>query len=151
LNPVRASGADVMITIFDEKIGVEKNVMMTIFRKFAVFWKTNAIFAKICQKQIICPCFRSSPRCRTEDPGFGHRIVRTSSEPRSRGRGGCGRTDSGSSRYRIRVPLAAAATASEQGCQMFCFQTENSNLGKFWTALEFGIFYDHLVYFMSIW
>jgi hypothetical protein len=35
---------------------------------------------------------------------------------------------------------------------MVCFQTKNSNLGKFWRAFEFvGIFYDHLEYFMAIW
>jgi hypothetical protein len=28
-----------------------------------------------------------------------------------------------------------------QGCQMVCFQTQNTNLGKFWKAL----------YFMTIW
>jgi hypothetical protein len=45
----------------------------------------------------------------------------------------------------------------DQGCQMVCFQTKNSNLGKFSRALDwkkylmdiwnilgtFGIFYDH--------
>jgi hypothetical protein len=54
-----------------------------------------------------------------------------------------------------------------QGCQMVSFQTKNSKLGKFWRALDgkmlvyfgaiwniiraFGIFYDHLVRFGSIW
>jgi hypothetical protein len=49
-----------------------------------------------------------------------------------------------------------------QGCQMVCFQTKNSNLGIFLRALcilekwkyfifmPFGIFYDHLVYFVFI-
>jgi hypothetical protein len=54
-----------------------------------------------------------------------------------------------------------------QGCQMVCFQTKNSNLGKFWRALcrlengdtclaiwtillTFGIVYDHLVHFVFI-
>jgi hypothetical protein len=51
----------------------------------------------------------------------------------------------------------------EQGCQMVCFQTKDTNLGKFWRALDwkrfiyfmpiwiilwrFGIFYAHLVHF----
>jgi hypothetical protein len=50
---------------------------------------------------------------------------------------------------------------------MVCFQTKNTNLGKFWRVLEwnkidifyihleylkeFGIFYDHLVHFVFIW
>jgi hypothetical protein len=34
-----------------------------------------------------------------------------------------------------------------QGCQMVCFQTKNSNLGKFWRALEWKM----LVKFMVIW
>jgi hypothetical protein len=50
---------------------------------------------------------------------------------------------------------------------MFCFQTKNLNLGKFWRTLEWkmlvyfmaiwniyrtlGILYDHLVHFMLIW
>jgi hypothetical protein len=54
-----------------------------------------------------------------------------------------------------------------QGCQMFCFQTKNPNLGKFWRAFDgimliyfraiwdilqlFWIFYDHLVHFVLIW
>jgi hypothetical protein len=47
-----------------------------------------------------------------------------------------------------------------QGCQMVCFQTKNPNLGKFWRALDwkmfyilwpFGIFYGDLGYFMTIW
>jgi hypothetical protein len=49
-----------------------------------------------------------------------------------------------------------------QGCQMVCFQTQNPNLGKFWRALDWQIyfmavwnilwkfwtFYDHLVHFV---
>jgi hypothetical protein len=34
------------------------------------------------------------------------------------------------------------------------FLTKNTNLGKFWRALEwkmFGIFYGHLEYLMAIW
>jgi hypothetical protein len=54
-----------------------------------------------------------------------------------------------------------------QGCQMVSFQTKNSDLGKFWTALggkmllefmaiwnilwTFGIFYDHLEHFGFLW
>jgi hypothetical protein len=54
-----------------------------------------------------------------------------------------------------------------QSCQMVYFQTQNSNLGKFWRSLQrkmlvyftaiwyilrtFGIFYGHLVYFTDIW
>jgi hypothetical protein len=54
-----------------------------------------------------------------------------------------------------------------QGCQMMCFQTKNTNLGKFrrvlqwkmlvyfmaiWSILrQCGIFCGHLVYFMVIW
>jgi hypothetical protein len=43
---------------------------------------------------------------------------------------------------------------------MGCFRTKNTNLGKFWRALDvkmliyfwpFGIFYGHLEYFMDIW
>jgi hypothetical protein len=35
----------------------------------------------------------------------------------------------------------------EQGCQMVCLQTKNSNLGKFWMALEWKM----LAEFMNIW
>jgi hypothetical protein len=35
----------------------------------------------------------------------------------------------------------------EQGCQMVYFQTKNTNLGKFWRALE----WKRLVYSMAIW
>jgi hypothetical protein len=54
-----------------------------------------------------------------------------------------------------------------QGCQMVSFQTKNTNLGKFWRALDwktliyfmaiwnilqtFGILYDHLIHFVFIW
>jgi hypothetical protein len=34
-----------------------------------------------------------------------------------------------------------------QGCQLVCFQTKNSNLGKVWRALEWKV----LLYFMVIW
>jgi hypothetical protein len=53
------------------------------------------------------------------------------------------------------------------GCQMFSFQTKNTNLGKIWRALDckmltylmniwkilqtVGIFYDHLAHFVFIW
>jgi hypothetical protein len=46
-----------------------------------------------------------------------------------------------------------------QECQMF-FQIKNHHLGKFWKALErkngyilweFGMFYGHLEYFITIW
>jgi hypothetical protein len=55
----------------------------------------------------------------------------------------------------------------QQGCQMVYFQTKNTILDKFWSALDwkmliyfmdvwnilrtFGIFYDHLVHFVFIW
>jgi hypothetical protein len=55
----------------------------------------------------------------------------------------------------------------EQGCQMVCFQTKNSDLGKFWRVVRcktmvyfmdpgfilrsFVIFYGHLVKFVVIW
>jgi hypothetical protein len=54
-----------------------------------------------------------------------------------------------------------------QGCQMVSFQTNTSNVGKFWCALDWkmliylmaicnisrtlGIFYDHMVHFFLIW
>jgi hypothetical protein len=34
-----------------------------------------------------------------------------------------------------------------QGCQMVSFQTQNPNLGKFWSALDWKM----LIYFMAIW
>jgi hypothetical protein len=37
--------------------------------------------------------------------------------------------------------------AANQGCQMVCFQSKNTNLGKFWRVLQGKI----LVYFMIIW
>jgi hypothetical protein len=59
---------------------------------------------------------------------------------------------------------ATNTSGSSQGCQMVYFQTKNTNLGKFWRALQWkilvnfitiwsillqlGIFYDHLVYFV---
>jgi hypothetical protein len=56
--------------------------------------------------------------------------------------------------------------SSPQGCQMICFQTKNPNLVIFcrvlqfwymhlmaiWSILRpFGLFCDHLVYFVTIW
>jgi hypothetical protein len=50
-------------------------------------------------------------------------------------------------------------SSQPQGCQMVCFHTKNSNLGKFSWALNwkngyilwpFGICYGHLGYFMTI-
>jgi hypothetical protein len=38
-------------------------------------------------------------------------------------------------------------SARTQGCQLVCFQTKNSNLGKVWRVLEWKV----LVYFMVIW
>jgi hypothetical protein len=42
-----------------------------------------------------------------------------------------------------------------QGCQMVCFQTQNPNLGKFWSPLHklenVNIFYGHLEYFNEVW
>jgi hypothetical protein len=52
-----------------------------------------------------------------------------------------------------------------QGCQMVCFLTKNPNLGKFWRALDwkiyfmpirkslqtFGILHNHLLHFVFIW
>jgi hypothetical protein len=35
----------------------------------------------------------------------------------------------------------------DQGCQMVCFQTKNTNLGQFWRVLQWKM----LVYFMAIW
>jgi hypothetical protein len=46
---------------------------------------------------------------------------------------------------KIRAPLSE--TTLRQGCQMVCFLTKNSNLGKFWRVLQWKM----LVYFMSIW
>jgi hypothetical protein len=56
---------------------------------------------------------------------------------------------------------------TDRGCQMVYFQIKNLSLGKFLRALDwkmliyfmsicnilqtFGIFYDHLVHFKSIW
>jgi hypothetical protein len=34
-----------------------------------------------------------------------------------------------------------------QGCQMFCFQTKNPNLDKFWRVLQWLM----LEYFMTVW
>jgi hypothetical protein len=42
-----------------------------------------------------------------------------------------------------------------QGCQMACFQTKNSSLGKFWRDLQWKILvyfmYGNLAYFTAIW
>jgi hypothetical protein len=55
---------------------------------------------------------------------------------------------------------ASVCLILHQGCQMVYFQTNNPNLGIFLSALKgigwyilrpFGIYYDHLVYFMAIW
>jgi hypothetical protein len=35
----------------------------------------------------------------------------------------------------------------QQGCQMVSFQTKNTNLGKFWSALDWKM----LIYFTAIW
>jgi hypothetical protein len=68
--------------------------------------------------------------------------------------------------YKI-VTLSPGNLPPQQGCQMVCFQTKNSNLGKFWRASEwkmllhfmiiwnilwpFGIMYGSLVEFVVIW
>jgi hypothetical protein len=71
---------------------------------------------------------------------------------------------------RSSVPLAQTITTKprrQQGCQMVCFQTKNTNLGKFCRALHWkmfiyfmatwnilwrsDIFYDHLIHFLFIW
>jgi hypothetical protein len=53
-----------------------------------------------------------------------------------------------------------AGVGPAQGCQMVCFQTKNKiwekisgpQIGKCWYSLwPFGIYYGHLVYFVSIW
>jgi hypothetical protein len=47
-----------------------------------------------------------------------------------------------------------------QGCQIVCFQTKNTHLGKFWRALELKMLayfmtilniYGHLAQFMAVW
>jgi hypothetical protein len=43
--------------------------------------------------------------------------------------------------------LHAKPRPRRQGCQMVYFQTKNSNLGKFWRALE----WKRLVYFIFVW
>jgi hypothetical protein len=74
------------------------------------------------------------------------------------------------SRYGAMAIASTSGTedsTSNQGCQMICSQTKNSNLGKFWRALDwkmliyflafgifnghFGIFYDYLVHIVFIW
>jgi hypothetical protein len=44
----------------------------------------------------------------------------------------------------------------KQGCQMVCFQTKNTNLGKFLRALDWKMFVYYFIlqtdrYFMTIW
>jgi hypothetical protein len=44
--------------------------------------------------------------------------------------------------------------AWQQGCQMVCFKTKNTNLGKLLEGLRMKnvcIFYDHLEYSTAIW
>jgi hypothetical protein len=63
--------------------------------------------------------------------------------------------------------ITPKTTSLFQGCQMFYFQTQNPNLGKFWKAFDtkmliyfmdiwnilqtLGKFNDHLVHFVLIW
>jgi hypothetical protein len=50
--------------------------------------------------------------------------------------------------------VAGPAAATHQGCQMVCFQTKNSNLGKFLEGLRMenaGIFYGLWENFTVIW
>jgi hypothetical protein len=51
----------------------------------------------------------------------------------------------------VHASLDNGSTVSEmglcQGCQTVCFQTKNTNLGKFSKALDGKLF----VYFMAIW
>jgi hypothetical protein len=56
--------------------------------------------------------------------------------------------------YSVAVVNAAAVNLApafegdcEQGCQMVCFRTKDTNLGKFWRALELKTQVD----FMIIW
>jgi hypothetical protein len=61
---------------------------------------------------------------------------------------------------RIENEFQITAPRSEQGCQMVCFQTKNTKLGKFCRALEWkklaysmdiwNIFYINLLYVMTI-
>jgi hypothetical protein len=57
------------------------------------------------------------------------------------------------------VFILSPDSGKEQGCQTAYFQTENTNLGKFWRVLQwktlvhlwpFGLFYCHLIYFVII-
>jgi hypothetical protein len=45
------------------------------------------------------------------------------------------------------LPFLCHPPASDQGCQMVCFQTKNPNMGKFWRVLQWKM----LVHFMDIW
>jgi hypothetical protein len=67
----------------------------------------------------------------------------------------------------MRGALKVGNSSERQGCQMVCFQTKNTNLGKIRRALDwkmliyfmaiwnilrtFGIFYEPLVQFVVIW
>jgi hypothetical protein len=51
-----------------------------------------------------------------------------------------------------RKKLSAHVYICEQGCQMVCFQTKNSNLGKFWRVLQWKmlvLFNGLLVHFTA--
>jgi hypothetical protein len=37
-----------------------------------------------------------------------------------------------------------------QGCQMVCFQTKNPNLGKFWRAFDWKMFYTYILWPLGI-
>jgi hypothetical protein len=59
-----------------------------------------------------------------------------------------------------RQTATSVQVGSEQGCQMVCFPTKNTNLGKFWRVLQWKLlvyfmaiwsFYENLVYFVAIW
>jgi hypothetical protein len=68
---------------------------------------------------------------------------------------------------RLRLDNNSEMMGHRQGCQMVCFQTKNTNLGKVWRASDwkiliyftavwnilqtFEIFYDHLVEFVFVW
>jgi hypothetical protein len=54
----------------------------------------------------------------------------------------------------------SALPFSDQCCQMFYFQAQNTNLGKFWRASDWKVFvyfkaiwniYGHLGYSMTVW
>jgi hypothetical protein len=48
---------------------------------------------------------------------------------------------------RLHAKFRGSSPTIVQGCQMVCFQTKNSDLGKFWRVLQWKI----LVYFIAIW